>query len=95
MRIKIEQLLIWSGILAATWMISLAIFHEALGKDLLEVFRGGHVGAIVGGVFLSAGFIGLVVYLVNVTTGMRYRWMPRLLVCFIFVVATGVAGNLY
>jgi len=95
MRTRIEELMLWCGTVAAAWMTILARFHEALGRSVVEAFRGGSAGGIVLGVALAVGGLGLIFFLINIFSGARAHWPRRLTACLAFLVAAAIAAGQY
>jgi hypothetical protein len=95
MRVKIEQLLLVSGIISEFWLILHVFLRKTLPNSVNEFFRAGSTGGIFVGLLLLAGFIGLLFYLVNIITGVRAGWLIRFFICFVFLVFAGIAGSSY
>lgn len=93
--IKVEQILIWLGVVSLGWMIFFLSFSENLDPAFASLFSGEGAGPIVVAVLFLAGVLGVFLLLANMGRGLRRAAGPRLLSLLVFLLALAAFWRLY
>ena len=90
MKIKLEVSALFLGILGCVLsFIVISMWHE-IPFELRELFRGGNIGALILGSLVISGFVGFLIFIINLTKSQFKLWWLRGtgFVCFILLTIT-------
>lgn len=93
--IKLEQMLIWLGILSLAWMIAFLSWGERLAPALVAASTGEGIGPYVIAAMFLGGSLGVVLLAFNLSRGFRSALPWRLASVAVFLVALLLFGRLY
>lgn len=95
MRVRVEQVLIWCGVIGLlpfSIIAYLARQESGVPRFFVELFRGGAPAAVLTGLLTLLGIIGSFMYLVNMMTLVKaYKW-KRLISMLLFYLEIGFVG---
>ena len=93
MKIKLELFSLILGLLGSGMYLSIISLWREIPMELRELFRGGNIGSIILGVLILTGFIGLILFLINLIKSQYKLWWLRSIGFFCFILLTATFSN--
>jgi hypothetical protein len=93
--VRTEQLLIWFGVVALSWMSIFLAWGDRLDPEIVAFFSGEGTGVAIVLVLFLASWAGLALLLLNILRGRRWKLGLRLVSLLVYIGIFAVFGQLY
>ena len=90
MKLKLEIITLVSSLLSTIIFLAIITNWETIPVETRELFRGGNIGAQIFGVLMLSGFIGILLFIINLINSKKKLWWLRSIgfISYVFLIAT-------
>lgn len=93
MKLKLEIITLILGLLSSALWLAIILSWREIPVEIRELFRGGNIGAIILSVLIIGGFVGIILFIINLLKSQYKLWWLRSIGFICFILLTATIGN--